>query len=130
MLESEYTTDGTPVSQLTDGSEKRVRLVCDECGVVTETVWHNYIQYQRKRGFSGKTCCQGCAVRKTSISRRGKPNLKTAARNARQRLDSHPSWKGGRYVAHDGYVMVRVDRGRSETHGWKQYRKFLPNESL
>lgn len=126
MLKTDKAVDGTPISELSVGSEKRVQLVCDTAGCrrVTETLWRNYIQYQRKRGFTGETFCQPCVARKTGDACRGKTNPKTADRNRKQRAEKHPSWKGGRYTDAHGYVMVRVEKGRAVSgSGWDQYRK-------
>lgn len=123
MLESPFAVDGTPVERLTDGSEKQVRLVCDECGKVSCTVWHNYIQYQRKNGNTGKTSCQRCAVKRTGMASRGKPNARVVLANKQRVRETHPSWKGGRYVDAHGYVMVNVQSGRNGKSGWSNYRK-------
>lgn len=123
MLVTRYATDGTPVETLTNGSEKRVRLMCDGCGKESETVWHNYIQYQRKNGGTGKTSCQRCAVAKTGKSCRGKPNPKVGKANRQRSGKLHPSWKGGRYVDAHGYAMVNVKSGRNGKTGWNNYRK-------
>lgn len=123
MLKYDCTVDGTPIANLTDGSMKEVVLVCDSCGVEKTTGWHNYVQYQRKRGWTGSTSCQPCAVRATSRRNKGRRNKHVAARNSRQGGSKHPNWKGGRYVAHDGYVMVSVVQGRTSKSGWSNYRK-------
>ena len=123
MLVGDKAVDGTPISQLTPGSEKMVRLRCDGCGKETTTVWHNYVQYQRKRGWTGETSCQRCAVRETTEKNRGRPAPHVAKRNRSQRGEKHPSWRGGRYVDAHGYVMVNVKSGRNKTSGWYNYRK-------
>lgn len=124
MLKSAFTVDGIPVAQLTDGSEKRVELICDSCGQESVTIWHNYVQYQRKKGWTGETTCQRCAVHRTIASNRGRRNPATAARNASRRGAKHPCWRGGRYISSDGYVMVLVQSGHAhDVSGWKQYRR-------
>lgn len=122
MLKSDKTITGIPVSQLTNGSEAKVILVCDTCKYETTTTWHNYIQYQRKRGWTGATSCQKCAVKLTSANNKGKKrDISIARRNSIRRGKEHPSWKGGRYVASDGYIMIKDPS--IPTNGWKAYRK-------
>ncbi len=123
MLAASVATDGTPVSQLSPGSEKRVQLVCDACGHKSETVWHNYIQSQRKRGGTGETFCQPCVARQTGQSSKGKKNPKISAVNRQRFGKNHPCWKGGRYIDAHGYVMVNVKTGRNGKSGWSNYRK-------
>lgn len=123
MLASDRTLNGTPISQLTKGSMKRVGLVCDQCGVRGETNWNNYIQSQRKRGWTGETFCQPCAASRNGKLCRGKPNPAVSASNRKRFGPDHPSWNGGRYIDHHGYVMVNVRSGRREKSGWENYRK-------
>jgi hypothetical protein len=110
-------TDG-----LTKGSEKRVRLKCDDCGKITCTTYANYYQGQERRGWNGKTVCRACVCKISAAKRRGKP-----AHNKGKKLPSekkginHPSWKGGRYLAHDGYWMVYTGGGNGV--GWNSYKK-------
>lgn len=123
MLTSNMAIDGTPTSQLSKGSTKRVALVCDQCGEKGETNWNNYVQGQRKRGWTGETFCQPCAASRNGKLGRGKPNPAVSASNRKRSGDVHPSWKGGRYIDHHGYVMVSVRSGRNSGSGWENYRK-------
>ncbi len=123
MLTSGLSIDGTPVSSLSRGSEKRVELKCDECGTVSCTTWSNYNQYQSKAGWTGITHCQPCAARINSRNARGRKAEHTAIRNRATRGASHPSWKGGRYIDAHGYVMVSVQSGHKGESGWKSYKK-------
>ena len=124
MLADRMTIDGTPIENLTSGSEKQVRLLCDNCSKETITQWNNYVQYQKKREWTGETTCQPCAARKSGKARKGKACPHTAARNRKQKGDKHPSWKGGRYVDPHGYVMINVKSGRPKNgSGWDNYKK-------
>lgn len=124
MLASDYAVDGTSVSSLTKGSTKKVELVCDGCGKQSTTNWNNYVQGQRKRGWTGETYCQPCVARKIGKAAKGKKNPAVSQANRERSGERHPSWKGGRYVDHHGYVMVSVRSGRAESgSGWNNYRK-------
>ena len=107
MLASKYTECGSEISELSSYSEKKVKLVCDSCGKETITTFGNYTQYQKKTKRSGKTFCQRCAVKQTSDKNVGRPAPAVAVANSRRRQQRNPNWSGGRYVAKDGYVMVR-----------------------
>lgn len=120
MLMSNFAEDGTPVTQLTRGSERIVRVCCDDCGKISTTTWSNYRQGQRTRHeTNGKTYCQPCIARRTGIASRGRKILVT---RKYARREDHTSWRGGRYIDQSGYVMVWVGT-RSETSGWSSYRR-------
>lgn len=110
------------VTGLTKGSEKRVSLRCDDCGKITHTTYANYYHGQEKRRWNGITVCRVCVCKISAVKRRGKP-----AHNKGKKLPpekkgiNHPSWKGGRYLAHDGYWMTYV--GGQDTVGWNSYKK-------
>jgi len=123
MLASDITTDGTPIANLTRGSTKVVRLVCNDCAAPSQTHWNNYVQGQRKRGWTGETYCQPCVARRTGRSSKGSVRPAIAQSNHLRKGDKHPSWKGGRYIDHHGYVMVSTRSGRNEHSGWDNYRK-------
>ncbi len=123
MLKSRVSHKGTPVEELTRGSEQKVTLVCDDCGKETLTAWSNYVQGQEKRNFSGETQCQPCTARSYGKRNKGNKCPSVSAANKQRRGEHHPSWKGGRYLAHDGYVMVSVRSGRNDKSGWNNYRK-------
>jgi len=122
MLASEHAVDGTLIANLTKGSTRKVQLVCNDCGKQSEANWNNYVQGQRKRGWTGETYCQPCIARRIGKSAKGKANPKVGVANALRKGPDHPSWKGGRYVDHHGYVMVSVHSGRQGS-GWNNYRK-------
>lgn len=106
---------------LTKGSEQKVVVMCDTCEKKSTTTYANYNRAQEKRGDSGVTQCRSCACKDTAHKRRGH-----VAHNKGKRLpdsqtgENHPSWKGGRYISADGYVMVRF---KSREKGWAGYRK-------
>ena len=124
MLKTLFTIDGIPVDKLKSGSEKKVVLVCDLCGKETITLWHNYIQYQRKNGWTGNSKCQPCAARNTGIRMKGKRNPRILSRNTRTGSASQ-NWKGGKYIDLHGYVMVLVRHGKrlEGESGWARYKK-------
>lgn len=111
MLKHDRAVDGTPISELGPGSEKKVVLVCDICGKETVTGFCNYIRGQHP-GRNGETFCKTCATRKSGLAKRGKPIKAVPKKN---RASNHGGWKGGRWVGSDGYVQVYI--------GPKKYRK-------
>jgi hypothetical protein len=112
VLKYKHTVDGTPIRSLTRGSEKRVVLVCDRCGRESTTSYANYRAGCIRNG-SKKTRCKRCATQLSGIAKRGKP-IKGGPRPCVHGAKHH-SWKGGRFVASDGYVQVYL--------GPKSYRK-------
>lgn len=108
-------------SGLSKGSEKRVKVKCDSCGNESETTYSNYFHSQEKRAWPLTTYCRSCVCKLSANARRGKP-----AHNKGKKLppskkgENHPSWKGGRYVSSDGYLMVRKKTGG---RGWQGYQK-------
>lgn len=126
MLISEKTEDGTPVTDLTPGSCKKVQLRCDDCGIVSTVSWSNYQQALRlHRRPQGETYCRPCGKKVAGKKRLGSKAPAVAAANARRRRDRHASWRGGRYVDREGYVMILVVSGlpADGQSGWTKYRK-------
>lgn len=124
MLESRFTVDGTLISRLSRGSEKKVVQICDGCGKRTQTQWSNYLKSQELRNHSGETFCQPCAFRQTHASRRGKPNPKMSAFARTRTREQAASWKGGSYVDAHGYRLINVRSGKDgAASGWSNYRK-------
>lgn len=104
---------------LTRGSEKRVQVQCELCGVISETTYANYFKSQEKRDWPKTTYCRSCVCKLSADKRRGKPaHNKGKPLPESQKGENHPSWKGGRFISSDGYTMVRVG-GK----GWNGYRK-------
>lgn len=123
MLVGDYALDGTNISKLTKGSEKRVRLKCDKCGKITETNYHNYILGQSRNGNTGETQCKTCAVKKSAKQRRGKPAWnKGKPLPPEKKGSNHSSWKGGRYIDAHGYVMVHCHNPEAKSK-WEHYKK-------
>lgn len=123
MLASDKAVDGTPIATLTKGSTKFVLVACNDCSKQSEIHWNNYVQGQRKRGWTGETYCQPCIARRIGKSSRGTVNAAVSKSNRQRAGEQHPSWKGGRYIDHHGYVMVNVRSGRNGDSGWTNYRK-------
>lgn len=123
MLISDRTVDGKLIDNLTPSSERRVLAKCDKCSVVQELIYANYSRSQAKNGYGGKTYCRKCASQSNGLKRRGKPSHNKGKKlSAEQKGANHPSWKGGKYIGGDGYVMIYVGDNGSEI-GWHSYRK-------
>lgn len=122
MIDGTTSVDGTPLNQLTKGSEKLVNLICDSCGKHSTTTYGNYNQYQTKTNRQGQTFCQKCAASQSGRKRKGIPNPTTVQTNQQKRGSTHPSWRGGRYLSHDGYVMIHIRSGHSNV-GWDSYER-------
>ncbi len=126
MLVSDRTIDGCLIDSLTKGSEKRVKLQCDECGRLSETSWANYKNKQNKKSNTqGYTICRPCSCAKNAFLRRGKTSPLKGKIFPTKRKERHISWKGGRYVSSDGYWVVYVSS--------KEYKKehiLIMEESL
>jgi len=114
MLIAQTSECGVPISELKFGSERKVRLKCNTCGIENVTSYHNYALSQKKFGRNGETYCRTCAIRARMKLRRGiKLGPKDPAKI--QFGEAHHAWRGGRFVASDGYVQVNI--------GKKKYRK-------
>lgn len=107
MLKTNTATDGTPISSLKPNSEKRVILVCDVCGKETQTSFANYNKALRP---DKTTNCKKCACIKSGEKRRGVP-LRGGPR-PKVWGEKHHSWKGGKFIASDGYVKVHLGSPR------------------
>lgn len=118
MIISNLTQDGTSVSNLSRGSNKRVLVHCDTCGTEKWIMYHNYLKSQEKH--QGSTYCRPCSNRITG------PKRKLIPFNKGKRMprgENAPNWKGGTWISSDGYIMVRTESGVIRTSGWAQYRK-------
>lgn len=102
MLKFKFAEDGTPISELSPGSEKKVVLVCDMCSKETITGFGNYTHGQHP-GRKGETFCKSCATKKSGFAKLGKP-IKASPKKSR--AEKHGAWKGGRFISSDGYVMI------------------------
>lgn len=123
MLVSDQTVDGTPVANLTLGSEKRVMICCDCCGKVSTTIYSNYARSQLRRGYPGTTYYRGCAAKIGSKAKLGKPSWNKGRRLLPEQLGAnHSSWRGGRYIDAHGYVMVHRPSPNARSK-WEHYVK-------
>ena len=105
------------------GSERRVEVCCDICNAITTTTYANYRNSQVRRGNPGTTYCRSCICKISAEKRRGKPaHNKGKPLPDSQKGCNHVSWKGGRYISSDGYVMVYVG-GDKKRNGWQRYKK-------
>lgn len=122
MLISDVAEDGTPIEQLTSGSTRRVAVRCDGCGIESTTTYSNYLQAIRLRAETqGRTYCRSCGKQVGGNTRRGRRAPEVAAANRLRHGEAHASWRGGRYVDREGYVLILLDG--SEERGWAKYRK-------
>lgn len=107
MLKYTTTDDGTLFEALRPNSEKRVTLVCNGCEKETTTTFANYLRSQKKFKRTGETFCRFCASQTSGAVKRGKPIKKSGPRPNTYGAKHH-SWKGGRFIASDGYVQIYV----------------------
>ncbi len=103
--------DGTDITLLSRGSEKRVLLSCDQCGKETKITYSNYCRSQTKH--PGKTFCRPCSNKESAPRRSGRPAWNKGRAMPERRGSRHPQWKGGTYVASDGY-RVKMHEGKYE----------------
>lgn len=107
-LKTNMSVDGIPVSQLSLGSEKRVILVCDDCGLETTASFSNYQNSQKRYRRNGETYCRSCSNKRTGAARKGNSCPAACKPRLGMRKELHPNYKGGRFVASDGYVMILI----------------------
>lgn len=106
------------------GSEKPVHYICDDCGVEKTRKWGVHRNSYEKSGrdpYASPTYCKTCAVKRTHKTRKYTPAYSLCGGGPKKGPD-HPSWKGGTYVASDGYRMIYIGNvgGKSK---WENYRK-------
>lgn len=105
MLKSDRTLDGILIASLTPGSDQQVELTCDGCGEESVALFRNYARGEKRWG-GGASFCRPCASKRTGEAKVGK-RINVTPTPARQGARSG-NWKGGRFIASDGYVMVYV----------------------
>lgn len=140
MVLDDKTICGKLIADLTPGSEKRVRVCCDDCGVVSESIWHNYTEGQKKRNNDGKTYCRSCSIQRATLARKGRPNWAKGKTFPSRQGERAAAWKGGSYISSDGYRMIYIKNPNAKSK-WDHYqkehiilaeqilnRKLLPNE--
>jgi hypothetical protein len=108
MIIGTTTVCGTDIKDLTSGSEKKVRVQCDDCGLQSEAIYHNYTEGQKKRNFSGQTFCRKCSIKRASESNKGRPSKLKGKIKPEISGPNSPFWKGGTYISSDGYRMIYV----------------------
>lgn len=124
MLIEDKTLDDIPIEKLTKASEKKVRAKCDGCGVEQILIWSNYIRAQKKHNRNGETFCRKCSAKKNAQPKIGK-KWKKKPEQIKMGPD-HPSWKGGKYINNEGYVMINTKIGATREEdevGWARYKK-------
>jgi hypothetical protein len=114
-LKTDTTIDGIPIAQLSEGSEKKVVLVCDGCGDETVASFSNYNSSQKRYKREGQTYCRPCSNKRNGLAKLGKPLPKACKPKLKMRGKNHPNYGGGRWIASDGYVMIQV--------GTRQYQR-------
>lgn len=124
MLVGEYTIEGYLIKDLKPRSERKVKLICDDCGKETITTYANYNTYTKKINFNGETRCNRCSSKISGRKNKGRISKTRGIPQPNRRGKNSPTWKGGEYVASDGYKMVRVNSGTlNRKSGWNQYQK-------
>jgi hypothetical protein len=124
MLVGDKSVDGLLISDLKNGSEKKVILICNDCGKKTQTTYHNYINGQKRNGNTGKTNCRRCASIKSGKKRIGKPCWNKGIKLPDNKKGKyHSSWRGGKYIDAHGYVMVHCPSGKNRKSKWADYKK-------
>lgn len=117
MLKTNNTVCGLDVKNLSRGSDKRVALVCDGCGVETETSYSNYYASQVRQNFSGQTFCRSCNNKRVGVSRRGRRGWNWGKKKPVE-LAQRSS-----YVTNDGYRMIFAPSGEFSARNWSDYKK-------
>lgn len=112
--------DNTPVCNLSNGSEKKIIVRCDLCKKETTTIYSNYVKSQKKHNRSGLTFCRSCSNKMNGIKKLGVPINKGISR---KKGNKSPQWRGGKFVASDGYIMVYQKPKFSQKSGWNCYKK-------
>lgn len=101
------TVDGTPLDGLNPESGKKVRVSCNRCGAKYEVGYKSYICKQREYSRNGETYCRSCSNIVSKGNRKRGPSKKSKPIGVR-----NANFKGGKFVASDGSVMVLVAVGQ------------------
>jgi hypothetical protein len=107
MLKGEYSLDGILVEKLKHGSEKKVKVCCDNCGQEGLMIYHNYTVGQKKRNWDGKTYCKKCKGVVISERKKGQPAWNKGIYLPFEKRSLKP------YISSDGYRMIpngNIDR--------------------
>ena len=111
MFKTQLTTIGTPISELTPGSDQKVLMVCTQCGLEREVIWNNYQNMCKRRNTdpkSGWNLCRSCSCKKTARARTSKSAWNKGLLGPMGQ--HHPTWKGGEYIGSDGYKNIYVGK--------------------
>ncbi|MCA1800729.1 MAG: HNH endonuclease, partial [Actinobacteria bacterium] len=119
MLKHKHTITGVPISKLSHGSDKKVILICDDCGKETVTSYSNYTNAQKRHKRDGETYCRKCMSIRTGNARRGKHEAWNKGNHMDNSERNMSPW-----ISTDGYRMV-FDERKSYTrqNGWASYKK-------
>lgn len=126
MLIETVTICGKEIKDLTPGSEKKVRVQCDDCGKESIALYHNYMIGQKRKNFSGQTFCRSCSIQRASKSNKGRVNKLKGVLKPEVSGSNSPSWKGGTYISSDGYRMIyarKYDGMPINKSKWSNYMK-------
>lgn len=123
MIIGDKTVCGKLISDLTSGSEKQIKVQCEDCKNIRTVIYNNYTRSQKRiHNNTGETPCQKCSTRRTGLAKQGKPSpTKGIARPHLQREKSS-SWKGGSFISKDGYRMIYVPVENPKSK-WESYKK-------
>jgi hypothetical protein len=122
MIVGDKTICGKPIANLTHGSEKRINVCCDDCGINYIIIWHNYTERQKKKNNDGTTYCRACCIKRAAAANKEKPNWAKGKTFPNRQGEKAPSWKGGSYISNDGYKMVYRKNPNAKSK-WEHYRK-------
>lgn len=120
MIISEYTQDGTLVSDISRGSDKKILSKCDWCG---KERWCKMNQYVRRT--YKEDLCHSCAIKKWGKTRIGIKSTLKGRKRADMTGSNNPNYAGGIYMSSDGYIMIRNNEkytGKGRV-GWSLYSK-------
>ena len=107
MFKSKYSVDGTLIKDISHGSEKKVEVICDECGKEYTIIYHNYILSQKRRNNDGLTICLSCSSKINSKKNIGRTPWNKGNFLPLEQRSLKP------YISSDGYRMVPNDLIRS-----------------
>lgn len=116
--------DGTPIHLLSKGSEKKVAYTCDKCGIEKTLTYHNYTS---RRTAGDKTYCKKCACQLSGLRKRGRKLKRTRPSPIGAK---HHSWRGGRFIASDGYVKIWIAPRKHRKEHFLVLEEFLQRPLL
>ena len=114
MLVGDRSIDGTPFSEISKASEKKVLAQCDDCERKLVLIWHNYMISQKKKEYSGITLCRRCSSKRTG-------NFNGSGWNKGNRIPVENICRKD-YISSDGYIMTFVYK-ENPKNKWECYKK-------